>query len=269
MRINKKNKRNEFWSSNSKVISYTTMPPLKKKRKQDDLVEESDAIASDEREIHLQKMESLIDTLRNEAGDFAKFEASMKSLWKEAMVLCETNASIKSLGTIVGDLLDDDDSSDDETDIEDIVNEKDKAWEIKYRELREYRIIRGNCTVSPKEHKELGNWVTQQRKYHTQKGYNLKQERVDKLERLGFSWGSKHPSPPTWDEMFQQLLAYWKRFHNCNLPLSSSNPTPLAKWAAYQRKEYKLLKKGQTSLLMDEQIAKLNGIQFNWNGPKL
>lgn len=255
--------------SNTKVIPYTTMPPLTKKRKQDDLVEESDTSASDECELHFQKMETLIDTLRNEAGNFAKFEASMKSLWNEAKNLCETNASIKSLNAIVGDILDAEDSDDDETDIEGIENEKDKAWEIKYRELREYRIIRGNCTVSPKERKELGNWVNQQRKYHTQKGYSLKQERVDKLERLGFSWGSKLPSPASWDEMFQQLLAYWKRFHNCNLPLSSSNPAPLAKWAAHQRKEYKLLKKGHTSLLMEEQIAKLNGIQFNWNGPKL
>jgi len=245
------------------------MPPLTKKRKQDDLVDESDASALDECEIHLQKMETLIDTLRNEAGDFAKFEAAMKSLWNEAKNLCETNTSMKSLNAIVGDILDAEDSSGDETDIEEIANEKDKAWEIKYRELREYRIIRGNCNVSSKEHQELGNWAKRQRKYYAQNGYSLKQERVDKLERLGFSWGSKFPSPPSWDEMFQQLLAYWKRYHNCNLPLSSSNPTPLAKWAAYQRKEYKLLKKGHTSLLMEEQIAELNGIQFNWNGPKL
>jgi len=173
------------------------------------------------------------------------------------------------LNVVVGELFQDDDSSDDEIDIEAITNENDKAWEIIYRQLREYRIIHGDCNVSPKEHKELGKWVQQQRKYHTQKGYSLKPERVEKLERLGFSWGKKFPAPPSWHEMFEQLSKYWNRFHTCNLQLNPTNPTPLAKWAAHQRTEYKRLKKGHGSLLTDEHIEKLNGISFNWNGARL
>ena len=246
------------------------MPPLSKKRRQHDRVEkESDVTVANEREVILQKMETLIDSLRKEVGDSARFEVSMKSLWKDAKDLCDISASHKTLDVIVGDLLEADDSSDDETDIEGKTNEKDKTWEIMYRQLREYRIIYGDCNVSPKELKDLGKWVQQQRKYHTQKGYSLKPERVEKLERLGFSWGKKFASPPSWDEMFQKLLEYWKRFHNCNLQFSATHPTPLAKWAAYQRMEYKRLKKGHASLLTDEQIGKLEGIQFNWKGQKL
>jgi len=54
------------------------MAPSSKKRRQDDLVEESDLSASDERVMHLQRMAALIDALGNDLDDSAKFEASMK-----------------------------------------------------------------------------------------------------------------------------------------------------------------------------------------------
>ena len=50
----------------------------------------------------------------------------MKTLLKEVKELCETNAFHKSLRAIVDDIVNDDDSSDDEMPIESITNEKDR-----------------------------------------------------------------------------------------------------------------------------------------------
>ena len=41
---------------------------------------------------------------------------------------------------------------------------------------------------------------------------------------------------------------------HCNIHMSSTDPSPLAKWVSYQRSEYKRFQKGQDSLLSLEQI---------------
>ena len=95
-------------------------------------------------------------------------------------------------------------------------------------------------------------------------------ERIVKLDSLSFNWGKNFPHPPTWDEMFDKLSAYQSRFKTCNVACSSAKPTgALARWAAYQRMEYKRYKSGRASLLSPDQIEKLDGIGMNWNGPKL
>ena len=55
---------------------------------------------------------------------------------------------------------------------------------------------------------------------------------------------------------------------NCNVPFNADHPTPLAKWTAYQRAEYKRWKKGRDTLLTLDQIGRLNDIGFNWKGPR-
>ena len=58
-----------------------------------------------------------------------------------------------------------------------------KTWEERYEELLEYRADYGNVDV-PQKFPGLGDWVHKQR----QRRYKLTQDKVDKLEEVGFTW---------------------------------------------------------------------------------
>ena len=160
-----------------------------------------------------------------------------------------------------------DESSDDE---ESVVDSKDNEWTTKFNELREFRIVEGDCRVpyltdiqNPNFH--LGRWVRNQR---VRKG-KMESKKIAKLNHLGFWWGKNQPSPPSWDYNFEKLFAFNKNTGQCNIFIDRESPTPLAMWISIQRTEYKRFKKSQGSLLSIDQIQKLENIGLNWKGPKL
>jgi predicted helicase len=60
-----------------------------------------------------------------------------------------------------------------------------ESWEQMFKALHEYKIINGNCRV-PITNKEIGGWVSEQRKrFHQNK---LSSERKMLLESIGFEW---------------------------------------------------------------------------------
>lgn len=154
--------------------------------------------------------------------------------------------------------------SDDEESVVDV----NDNWTTMFRQLREYKIMHGDCRV-PRNfsaNRKLAMWVKNNRKL---KVTNSKPERIIKLDSIGFYWGIKFPPPVSWDEMFEQLNAYKERMGNCNVPHNFDCPTALAKWAAYQRSEYKRFKTGRDSLLTLDKIGKLKELGINWKGPRL
>mmetsp|Transcript_32125 Transcript_32125/g.75538 ORF Transcript_32125/g.75538 Transcript_32125/m.75538 type:complete len:259 (+) Transcript_32125:1467-2243(+) len=163
-----------------------------------------------------------------------------------------------------------DTSEDDES----VVDETDK-WEIMFRQLRHYRIVHGDCQVPQKyaASPKLGKWLHNQKTLYnnvkTGKKRKIQPEKVAKLDSLGLHWGKKYPAPPSWDEMYESLKEYQQRMENCNVPFHPTTPTVLARWAAYQRTEYKRFSKGKDSLLTLDQIGQLETIGMNWKGPKL
>ena len=160
------------------------------------------------------------------------------------------------------------------SDEESIVDESDQ-WSMMFRQLREYRMVHGHCKVPQqfKENKKLGRWVNLQRQYYnnvqTGKGQKICPERITKLDGVGFNWGRKFPPPPSWDDMFEQLHGFLQRMGHCNVPFRPTHPSALAKWTAHQRAEYKRFRKHRDSLLTKDQIGRLEGIGFDWKGPKL
>lgn len=62
------------------------------------------------------------------------------------------------------------------------------GWEAMYTALAKYRKEHGDCLVSTRspEHARLGNWVRTQR--GRRRRGKLPQERIERLERLGFAW---------------------------------------------------------------------------------
>ena len=94
-------------------------------------------------------------------------------------------------------------------------NPQDAAWEEMFEELNAYKETHdGDCNVPTRwpENPQLGSWVTKQRA----KG-NLSEERVQRLNALGFVWNALDAA---WEEMFEELKAYKKIKGHCNVPVA-------------------------------------------------
>ena len=164
----------------------------------------------------------------------------------------------------------DEDVSDDE---ESVVEEGDQ-WTKNFRLLRTYRHENGHCNVSKSENGRLYSWIANQRTaFRMAKTGNggrkpLSNEQIVKLDSIGFFWGKNYPTP-SWEEMFERLKNYKDRIGNCNVPLNPTNPTPLAKWVGFQRKEFKRYKYGRPHIITPDQIGMLKDIGFSFKGPTL
>ena len=68
-------------------------------------------------------------------------------------------------------------------------------WENMYQQLREYKEQHGNCLVPRREEfKRLNRWVTTQRQNYKIPG-RLNQEKLDKLNGIGFVWCAGERGP--------------------------------------------------------------------------
>jgi len=147
---------------------------------------------------------------------------------------------------------------------------KDKCtaqWNHRCGELFEYKRIHGHCRV-PKRYKneQLGNWVLKQRKqyrkFHLGKKSQITEERIKKLEAIGFVW---NPKDEAWDLRFNELAAYEEKHGDCLVPQHYKPNKQLGAWVDKQRAHYRFLQEGKKSSMTDERIDKLEEIGFVWN----
>eukprot|EP00956_Cyclotella_meneghiniana_P044435 scaffold318161_cov89-Cyclotella_meneghiniana.AAC.1 len=124
----------------------------------------------------------------------------------------------------------------------------DKAWNIRYEELLQYKKENGNALVPHiyPQNEQLGMWVHKQRrnyKVYKQQLNNklnvettdtsLSHERVHKLNQAGFVWDVHEAQ---WLERYEELKQYRKDYGDTFVPRSY---TTLGKWVEKQRADYK------------------------------
>lgn len=165
-------------------------------------------------------------------------------------------------------LEDNGDKDDDDDDLSAASAPPSDPWEIKYRELRQYRAMNGDCRVQRRAPTiPLGDWVMNQRKKYKSK--TMPTDRIVKLDAIGFIWGKDHPAPTSWEDQYKELLKFHKAFGHVNVPMNPSAPSSLAKWVSCQRTEYRRSLKGSDSMLTLDQIQLLKDVGFNFKGPRL
>ncbi len=139
--------------------------------------------------------------------------------------------------------------------IEFIWNAIEAKWNEMFAALHVFKGAHGHCNVPQgySENPPLANWVGVQRTTHKEK--KISQERINKLEALGFDWD---PINSAWDEMFQQLCSFKKTNNHCNVPKDFENQQ-LSTWVSVQRTNYKSKK------ILQERIDQLEKIGFDWD----
>jgi hypothetical protein len=221
----------------SKLVA---MSSTNKKRKTAETLESLDAVNMET--ILLETMKKLVDT--EERAKTA--EARVKEL-EEKLKSTEEN-----------------EEEEEEEDDEESSLDGNDPWNIKFQELREYRILNSDCKV-PQQEEGLGKWVQNQRFLKTKS--KLSKERIARLDSIGFYWGKGTPEPESWDTKFEELAKYQKHMGHCNINIDPRSPSELAKWVTAQRAEYKYFRKCRASLLSTEQVGRLKKIGFQWKGP--
>lgn len=111
------------------------------------------------------------------------------------------------------------------------------------------------------EYDKLGSWmktqITQYRNAKEGKLPALSEDRIKLLDEIGMHWGEKRKTTP-WDDRYEALIQYRKRFGHVNVPWQWKENVALAQWVNSQRKKYKDLLDGKRNNLTDEQINRLN-----------
>ena len=107
------------------------------------------------------------------------------------------------------------------------------SWQKRFEELEAFKVEHGHCNV-PKNtaNLQLGKWVGKQRyEYKLRKEDKKSQitdDRVTKLESLGFEWSLNVP----WEERFEDLKAFKVEHGHCNVPQKfTANPQLGSGWA--------------------------------------
>jgi Helicase associated domain len=222
-------------------------------------------------------------TTKNHDDDDNDNESQKKSYAELESELVEKDKTIAELKQLIQtlqsnqgnhDVVDEEDDLSD-TELEEL--DATHSWNVKFLQLREYRILNGHCNVPLTKGSDLallGQWVNNQRRAYGnvkngKKGLKITPERIALLDGLGFNWGKKYPAPLSWEDNFEELQKYKKAMGHCNIFVDPKNPSVLAKWVATQRMEYKRFRKGRDSLLSLEQIGKLKEIGFRWKSASL
>lgn len=178
----------------------------------------------------------------------------------------------------------------------DSVDRKDSSsWSNWISQLTEYRRQHGNVDVPLKypPNPSLGTFVNRQRTEYRKmlagKPSSMVKEKIDELNRLGFTWAVRE-SHTSWEERFevsclvrlqrffpfclqkdrvihayatfQELKEYKRENGHANVPkIYSKNPS-LGYWVNEQRFQYRRLQKNKPSYMTDDKIKALNSLEF-------
>ena len=97
-----------------------------------------------------------------------------------------------------------------------------KTWEQHIDDLKSFRETHGHCNV-PKQYPANpapGSWVRNVRK--ARKDGTLAEERVRRLDALGFCWVRQPPIAVVWEERIKDLKTFKNQYGHCNVPTSTN-----------------------------------------------
>ena len=95
------------------------------------------------------------------------------------------------------------------------------SWEQRFKELERFKKTHGHCNVPSKyaRNPALRHWVANVRK--AKKHGTIAEERIRRLDALGFCWERTPPITVVWEQRLNDLKAFKKEHGHCNVPEST------------------------------------------------
>lgn len=144
-----------------------------------------------------------------------------------------------------------------------------KLWPTRFDELVEFKKKHGHCNVpyTYEPNTALGLWVVYQRhqyrrRYENKTSY-ITPERIEALNEIGFEWNLSNKFNKQWEERYDELVEFKKRYGHCNVSRDHHNDV-LGRWVSYQRSQYSKKLEGKPSYISEDRIEALNKVGFQW-----
>lgn len=140
-------------------------------------------------------------------------------------------------------------------------------WYQNFEKLVEFRNRHQHCLVPIlyPEDPSLARWVKKQRLNRQQmihgKKTTLDHDRIKMLNEIGFVWEAKET---LWEAKLKELKSFKKNYGHCSVPVMYPPNPALGTWVKFQRRQYKLYKKGHPSYLTLQRILALETVGFSW-----
>jgi hypothetical protein len=144
----------------------------------------------------------------------------------------------------------------------------DQQWNLQYEKLVEFKRKNGHCIVPLKsmEDKAFGRWVGGQRERHkSNKMPQMRQDRKDLLDALGFVWTADtlaarvSAEDKKWHLQYDKLVELKRKTGHCIVPQVYKEDKSLGTWVHGQRKNHTKNK------LRPDRKQLLDTIGFAWN----
>lgn len=188
-----------------------------------------------------------------------------------------------------------------------------EKWEENFERLAKFQRETGHCRITQAmTDRSFYSWINRQRhlykSFKAGKKVSLNQEKVDRLNSIGFVWnvydikgpknkhnlllagphnvnsrnggdnangdsgdngGSKPSVIKTWDDYVEELKSYKLLHGDTEVPPGSGAYPDLALWVEKQQEDHIQLSNGKECDLSLEKVVKLNCIGFNWEKSKI
>ena len=145
----------------------------------------------------------------------------------------------------------------------------DTIWNQKFFELMLYRAQHHHVDVlsTDEEHRDLYEWVTQQRKEYKRYSKNaeaslLKEDQIQVLTSVGFSFQVRKDE--NWFHQFDQLKNFQKKYGHV-LVQRNAEFKGLGDWVVAQRTQHGLMLAGKESQMTTHRKALLDEVGFVWS----
>lgn len=137
----------------------------------------------------------------------------------------------------------------------------EQQWNEMFNRLKQFKKDHGSFDVpSNYSDKKLLNWISKQRTMY-EKG-DLDPDKEKKLRDAGFSLS---PYEDAWNAMYQELVKFYNKHKNLDVPYSDEKYTKLSRWVTRQRTDFK---SGKMMNNNPERKEKLDAINFDYKVKK-
>ena len=149
-------------------------------------------------------------------------------------------------------------------------------FDVHFDAMIEYRSKFGHCNVPTKYvlNPALGYWCSSlrmkykrlQRSQKPNANKYLSDERIERLEKVGFRWTHQYTNRDAFEVHFEELMEHKAEFGHCRVSPTSAKHLSLGRWCSNLRDAYHCTRMGKEprSDLTAERIGRLEQIGFKW-----